>query len=514
MKKHAPIIYSILSGILLSLCFAPVASAALGWLALIPLFAACSNTTPRRAAFLGWLAGAIFFLISLIWLRHVTWIGFIALSFYSALYFIPFAIFIALRPGGWSSMARCKNLLWMAGAAIVWAASEYLRATLLTGFPWNLLAVSQAQQISLIQIAEWGGVYLVSALMVFVNAGLAVTLLQYTGGLRQRGYRIHIELMSAMFLLALSSSFGLRVLLQSKPSTEPVHVALIQPNIPEVGNWDLADPDLIYERLDNLTRLAQRTSGLDLIVWPETALPDCVRYSPRSAAFVKDLCAAGVPILAGSMDLDWIENDGQLFYNASLLFNPNAEILGTYRKQHLVLFGEYIPFEEKIPLVNALTPINSSFTPGRDATAFRLPGRSDVFSVLICFEDTLPSLARRAVRRGADWLINQTNDSWFDPDSGSVQHLAHAIFRSVETRRPMLRCANTGITCSIDAQGRVQQTLAPRTQGFQVVEISPAQDAPLTFYTQYGDVFAQACLLISIAVFIGCYVQTRKKTHA
>jgi len=556
MKKTLPIAAAVLSGILLFLSFPPFEIAFLGWVALVPLIIACAGAAPRRAVGLGWLAGAVFFLGTLYWLRHVSWLGFIALAFYCALYFIPFALFISLRRCGWRSMARLKNLGWMFGAAAVWAASEYLRGMLFTGFGWNPLGVSQDAQGSLIQIAEWGGVYLLSALMVFTNAASAATLLQYIAGLRSSGYRLHLELMSACFLVALASCFGLRVLLE-KPSTPitaarserlappldsastgratppaepnrreqiqnqsanrpPIRVALIQPNIPEVGNWELADPEQIYNQLEELTDFAGHTLDLDLIIWPETALPDCVRYSPRSAGLVQRMTSAfGVPLLAGSMDYRWRPDGEPDFYNGSMLFNPRGELLGTYHKQHLVLFGEYIPFEEKIPLVNALTPIGTSFVAGREATLFKLPDDPRAFSVLICFEDTLPHLARRAARAGALWLVNQTNDSWFDPDCGSKQHMANAVFRCIETRLPMVRCTNTGITCAIDPKGRITQTLAARTEGFQVAEVMPvdASHSP-TFYTRFGDLFAQACLLVSVAVFIGAFIQRKKPDHA
>jgi len=515
MKKITPIAAAVLSGILLFLSFPPFEIAFLGWVALIPLILVCAGAAPRRAAGLGWLAGAVFFIGTLFWLRHVTWFGFIALAFYCALYMIPFAVFISLRSCGWRSMARLKNLAWIAGAAAVWTASEYVRANFVTGFPWNPLAVSQYAQGTLIQIAEWGGVYLLSALLVFVNAAIAATILQYAAGLRSAGYRIHLELMSAMLLLALASSFGLHTFLARPAAEDPVRVALIQPNIPEVGNWELADPELVYERLEALTDLAGHARNLDLIIWPETALPDCVRYSTRSAELVKRMTRAGVPLLAGSMDYIWRSDGAPDFYNGSMLFDTCGELLSSYYKQHLVLFGEYIPFDGQIPLVNALTPIGSSFTPGKQTTLFKLPGDSRGFSVLICFEDTLPYLARRAAQRGAVWLVNQTNDSWFDPDCGSRQHLANAVFRCIETRLPMVRCTNTGITCLIDEKGRITQTLAPRVQGFQVVEVTPADPARApTLHTRFGDWFAQACLLGSVTLFIWALIQRKKTTHA
>ena len=511
VKKHFPIIGSICAGVLLFLSFPPFDFSFCGWIALIPLLLACAGAAPRRAVFLGWLSGTLFFLSSLYWLRHVTWLGTVGLAFYCALYFIPFAVFVSLRRDAWRSANGVKNIGWMVGAAAVWVAGEFLRANIITGFPWNLLGVSQYRQLPCIQIAEWGGVYSISALLVFVNAAFAVTILQYAAGLRRVG-RMHLEMVCALLAVALVWSLGIHKLLyKPAPGRMPVRVALIQPNIPQVGNWDTPDPEIIYARLEKLTAFAQCTPDLDLIIWPETALPDFVRYSERSAEMVKKLATNGIPLLAGSMDMTWLANGKPEYYNASMLFNPRGELLGTYYKQHLVLFGEYIPFEGKIPLINALTPIGSSFTPGRAATLFKRHGDERGFSVLICFEDSLSYLARKAARAGATWLINQTNDSWFDPDCGSAQHLANAVFRCIETRLPMLRCANTGMTCSIDSFGRINQTLKPRTEGFQIVETVPADpEREATAYVRFGDIFAQACLTGSVALFITLLIKRRK----
>jgi len=514
VKKHLSIIASILTGILLFLSFPPFGISFCGWIALIPLMLACAGAAPRRAAFLGWLSGAVFFASSLYWLRHVSLLGEIGLSFYCALYFIPFAVFVSLRRDGWRSTGGFKNTGWMLGASAVWAASEYLRAIVATGFPWNLLGVSQYKDLAFIQIAEWGGVYAISALMVFVSAAAAVTILQYAAGLRRR-YRMHVEMLSAVLIVALAWALGVQKLLEQKPAGTPVRVALIQPNIPEVGNWEPADPELAYERLEKLTDIARHALNLDLIIWPETALPDFVRFSERSAGLVVRLVTNGVPLLAGSMDVIWRTENQPEYYNASMLFNTRGELLGTYYKQHLVLFGEYIPFDGKIPMINALTPIGSSFASGTRSTLFKRPGDPRGFCVLICFEDSLPYLARKAANAGATLLVNQTNDSWFDPDCGSVQHLANAVFRCVETRLPMLRCANTGITCSIDPLGRVTQTLAPRTQGFQIAETVPADpEREATFYVRCGDLFAQACLLGSVALFITAFTRRRNTKNA
>ncbi|MBM4153380.1 MAG: apolipoprotein N-acyltransferase [Kiritimatiellaceae bacterium] len=505
----------LLSGVLLAFSFEPMGFSFCGWVALVPLMWCCAGGASRRAARLGWLTGVVFFLASLYWLRHVSVLGVIGLALYCALYFIPFAVFVSLRRDGWRSTQGGLNVLWMTGAAIVWAASEYLRAIVATGFPWNFLGVSQYQELAVIQMAEWGGVYLISALIVFVNAAVTITLLQYRHGMR-RTYRVHLELMVAIVLVALAWSFGMKRLLTTEPAhSAPVRIAMIQPNIPEVGNWERVDPEVIYDRLEKWTEKAQDIPDLDLIIWPETAIPDFIRYNRRGAEWLRAVLSGGPPILSGCMDLVTRKDGTEAYYNASMLFDSFGDLLRTYYKQHLVIFGEYIPFDGKIAWIDALTPVDSSFTPGRAATLFTIPEDDRPFSVLICFEDSLPYLARRAALKGATWLVNQTNDSWFDPDCGSAQHLANSVFRCIETRLPMVRCANTGISCSIDTRGRVTQTLAPRTEGYQIVEpvpVDPARTA--TLYVRFGDVFAQACLTGSVALFILLWIKKRNATHA
>jgi len=510
VKKWLPILAAVASGLLLFAAFPPVGAEQTAWVALVPLFIACAFANPRRAAGLGVLSGTVFFVSSLYWLWHVSVIGWLVLALYCALYFIPPAVLIASRRCKWKSRNRAKNLVWIFMTAAVWVASEYVRTRLFTGFSWNLLGVSQWKNLPLIQSAAWGGVYLSSALVVMFNAALAATVLQYLHGLRKT-YRLHVEILAALFLAALVYSVGLHVILMAPACAASLRIALIQPNIPEVGNWSLADPDFTYGQLGSLTETAHAAPALDLVIWPETALPDCVRFSARSDRFVRSLTVNRVPLLVGSMDVEWDDESNPRYFNSTMLFDTRGDLLTCYHKQHLVLFGEYIPFDEKIPFINALTPISASFSAGRDSTLFRLPNDERPFSVLICFEDTMPYLARRAVRAGATWLVNQTNDSWFDPDSGSLQHLANGVFRAVENRVPMVRCANTGMTCAVDPYGRVDRTLPPRIAGFQIVTPAPWTDGPLTFYTRFGDLFAQTCLVLSAGACIFLMVRSRKK---
>jgi apolipoprotein N-acyltransferase len=134
--------------------------------------------------------------------------------------------------------------------------------------------------------------------------------------------------------------------------------------------------------------------------------------------------------------------------------------------------------------------------------------------VLICFEDTVAPLAAQSVRDGARWLVNQTNDGWFDPSAQSEQHLAHAVFRCVENRVPMVRCCNTGVSGLIDAYGTVSSRIKPQTEGHSIAQVIPRyQGEPLTFYTRRGDFFAHVCVLLSISTLIVLRSRSRKRAN-
>ncbi len=502
------ILGSLLSGILLALSFPGFGNSSLAFIGLVPLMFAVQSVSCRKAALLGLLAGFVFFMLSMGWLHNLTGtvagvalkasalLGYAVLALYCALYFIPVAITVSICVKRWGVRGIRTNVRLMFSVTMVWVAAEYLRSFLFTGFPWNALGVSQYASPVLIQIAEWGGVYIVSAGIVWMNTALFVTLLQYIHGVRARQYRPHGELMIGLLPIALSVAYGLHTFFDQPVPSESIQVALVQPNIPQTEKWDREKDQQIRNTLEVLTETAARIDRLDLIIWPETALPDFVRISEPSQDLVWRMSQLGCPLLVGSMDLEYSEST-RTYYNSSILFGTNGAAVVKYDKQHLVPFGEYVPFPM---LMKKFTPIAVDFARGTESTLISLQDKAP-FSVLICFEDIVAPLSVKAVRNGARWLVNQTNDAWFDPGSQSEQHLAHAVFRCIENRVPMARCCNTGITCTIDAFGTVTRNLEPRASGFAVNEIHPRPDGlQKTFYTRHSDAFAKFALLASATV--------------
>jgi len=503
------------TGIITALVFAPFEMADAAWCALVPLLIACAYVKPAHVWRLGWLAGTVFWLVTIFWLTKVTYFGWFLLCLYCGLYTIPFALVSAWWFRRFGVGRFVMNALFMVVITAVWISSEYLRMTLFTGFPWNPLGAGIHANLAFIQHASWGGVHALSGMLVWANAAIALTILRYLKHHARIGRKPHPELMMGMAMIVAAFVVGGRMARDVYVGGQEMRIALIQTSIPQYDKWTVEMVDMIYDRLRDLTSLAVHRTQPDLVVWPETAVPDDVRLSEDSYDLVDALSRMGSPILVGSMDAEAVVDRKPLYYNSSFLFDTNGVIVQVYEKRHLVLFGEYVPLHEHVRFITAMTPIMESFTPGKTSTVFRLPGRDIPFSSLICFEDTMAYLGRESVRNGARLLINQTNDGWFDPSSASRQHMALSILRAVENRVPVVRSANTGYTCAIDARGQVTDILMDFEgrydgPGFRLVSVQiPPEGMPLTFYTRYGDVLVWICLPIGLAAWLAAWQANR-----
>ena len=491
------------SGVALACAFPPVAVSGLAWFALVPLLLAARGRPPREAS--GWalLAGLAFWLPSLRWISCVTTAGWLTLAAYCALYMIPPVLLWARWPVRFGEEHGAR-ILRVAAFAAAWTAAEYLRGVLLTGFPWNPLGVSQARSVGLIQHAAWGGAGAVSALVALANAALASEL----DGLirRRRAGRVELTLALGLLIAALISgqrmqNAGLR---RESGAGRNLRIAMIQTAVPQFEKWTPEFIEDMYGKIGRLTDAALRSGPLDLLVWPETAVPDDLRMSADAFDLLSSIDWRGVPALVGALDSEFGAAARPAYYNTAYLIEDGRRIVQTYDKQHLVLFGEYVPFGDALPFLRRLTPVEQTVEAGRRPVVFRLPGDQARFSVLICFEDVIPRLSRDFARRGAELLVNMTNDAWFDGSAGARQHLWNSVFRCVETRLPMARCANSGITGWVDSTGRVREEL-PATgpdgapvPGFLRATLPLAgPDPAATFYLRHGDVWSWLCLAAS-----------------
>jgi apolipoprotein N-acyltransferase len=505
---------AVVSALLLFAVFPPLEWTWAAGVALVPLLVMARRAPEQMAQKMGFTAGFLFWLLSIRWLTHVTVVGWIFLSAYCALYMLP-AVRLANRwRGGAAGFAG--------SLAVVWCGCEFLRGWIGGGFPWNPLGAGLTPWLPGIQIAEFGGVWLVSGLVVFANALLAWAIAERRG---RASLAICAVVVAAVVgwgawrvhQLESDQDRAQRARLQQDGSVvaapagrgvlseRSIRLALVQTSIPQDEKWVASKITMIYERLLDLTRKAQADPAVELVIWPETALPDDVRNSEPSYSLVWNLCTNGTQILTGSLDTSVLDTSEPLYFNSAFLFDEEGMIIGEYDKRHLVVFGEFIPFDRWLPWSwRSALRMPLSISAGKEGAVFHAGKGQIPLAPLICFEDILPYLARADVRAGARMLVNITNDAWFDAVLAPHQHMRNAVLRAVENRVPLVRAANTGVSCVIEPSGRVAAFLsdgAGRTDASGVLWADvavPPDGAPLTFYARFGDMYGIACAAATV----------------
>src|SRR6266567_6566484 len=553
-----PWLAAICSGLLCVACFPPFNQNWLCWIALTPLIAAVwfsgQNSKRRwlRDLSLGYVAGVIFFTAAFSWLGALGtlydnfWLHSLSLllSIYLGLNFAFWSWFCGLlRPpvaatvpaadagarqvaNKWSAMlerarrtAPAPQSPWLRSTsnlrlafllACAWVAHEWLRGWLFTGFGWNGLGVALHANWPLIQITEFTGVVGLSFMVVFANVIALTTVRRLILEARTHAMRPHYDLTLTMAAIVGVLTFGVRAV-QISPPTKPLRVAAVQSNIPQNQKFDPQFTRKIFDQFTRLSEIAlQSNPPLDLLIWPESSMPGPVLEDRESYQFVMSLSeSTKSDLLLGTID----EEEGHA-YNAALLVSEGGEQVQLYRKLHLVPFGEYVPGRHWVPLLARIVgdQVPGDFAAGKEYTVFNLTNSDVQVAPLICFEDTIGELTRRFVLPtetdpGANLLVDITNDGWFLHSAGSHQHLANAIFRCVETRRPMVRAANTGVTCFVNQSGRITQVLRDEsdstfTEGVLTGEINVPTEHELTFYARHGELFAKSCVVITLVAIL------------
>ena len=490
---------SILAAGLLSLSFTSFNLWLFAWCGFIPLFIALENKSLRQAFIITFFCGVVFWSLTIYWLIHVTLLGQIVLVLYLAIYFGLFGCVIYL-----SRFLSVKCCLFFLPAS--WVLLEYLRSYLFTGFPWAIIGLSQYKNLPIIQIADITGAWGVSFLVVLVNVALYLFL--------RRNLKTKI-LLIPFLVLFLALGYGV-VRLNYKPDwcndKKQLKISVVQGNIPQDLKWDKRAVSFIQNRYRQLS-IEAAADKPDLIIWPEASVPGL--WGQDDAEFAQVFSLAGqfnTHLLVGA-----VSYFNQNYFNSALFINPQGSLVATYNKMHLVPFGEYIPFKNIFPFLETIAPIGD-IQPGREYILFRLnpallerPVRASAqpanFGVLICFEDLFPELSREYVKRGARFLVNITNDAWYKEGSAPYQHFAASVFRSVENRVYLARCANTGISGFIDPAGRILGVVRNAqgkeifVQGFNSQNICLAA-GKRTIYNHYGDFFIVLCLLLDIGVIV------------
>jgi apolipoprotein N-acyltransferase len=562
---------------LLWACFTPLDFGPLAWVALVPLCMLIRATNRTRKMYRSlYLFGFVWSAVTLQWMRlgHISmYVALAALSAYIAFYFPVFV--------GLSRVAVHRFKVPLAFAVpVVWTGLEFLRAHIMTGFSWYYLGHSQWRWVELIQISDLVGAYGVSFIVALANAGLASVIplalfrkLQLVSDDAQSGVvgsnrpLITVAVCVAVLASAVGYGFQRRSAANFK---QGARVALIQGDFPSEVKANPERATDIVRKHDELT-LAAMQYGLndataaqrpELVIWPESMFPwpmfdveegvtdqELLRLRPPNARTSHE---AWIQMFRSNEAIKRVESDARTF-NAAMLLGMNSirgtrdgeeqrnsvafvtptGLQGRYDKMHLVMFGEYVPLKDKLPLLSRLTPYGSQhgIEAGTKAKVFDYAGYR--FSPVICFEDTVPHLVRGLVKtaeasgKQLDFLVNNTNDGWFHGSSELDQHLITAAFRCVETRTPMVRAVNTGVSAFIDGDGVIREPdvfidgdnknrkfLQENGRWSKQLNAALIDNVPLddrtSFYVRTGDVFAGSCGLACLLLLGVGFVDRRR----
>lgn len=494
-----PAALAAVSGVLYGVSFPPFDFSTLAWFCFIPVLLETDCSFPARRfhrtqSFVGGLVmGLVANLIIFIWL----WQTFRAASI-SDLTTLPAWIFLSLLLSLYFAMFKWLYDFFPATAARPWIAAalwvclEHVRSHALTGFPWALLSDTQIHLKPFLQLASLTGAPGLSYGLIVFNA-VAADLIR----LRKKSAWINFGVvLSLLSFLVVWGAWRCRHTDRSVSERRPFRVAVLQGNIDQYQKWDQQYESNIRATYERLVERAV-SSKPDVVVWPESAVPGWIPNEIRYVEWVKAIAIkSNVPHLVGS-----VSSRSGRDYNAVFLINPSGALAAEYDKRHLVPFGEYVPFggflSKWIPYLGQV----GTFEAGAGPNVFSVGDAH--LGPTICYEMIFPSLVRAAVRKGADVLVNITNDGWFLRTGAPAQHYAANILRAVENGCFVIRSANTGISAIIDPCGRERARSQLLTEDMLVADIVPNRMP--TLFTLFGDWFRILCWVLSFASFIVIY---------
>jgi apolipoprotein N-acyltransferase len=454
----------------------------LAWFALVPLLAGLKGAGVRQAFWKGAVTGFVFFVGSLYWISYVKPMGTLA-----PLGWILLSTYLALFHGAFAALT-CQGLrqdrpwavLWIPA---LWTLLEALRGWLLTGFPWEGLGYSQYRNQAVLPLAASCGVYGLHYLVCLGNVIL------FSMGWGERGLAAGKMKWQAAGALAVLGLCGWAGRFQEEPAAAKIKVAVIQGNINQDQEWT---PEYRRSLMAGYRRLmeASLAQGARLMVWPEGTFPGLYSQSPRESGELAAFASKNkVDLLLGADNFD----PPAQYSNSAILLGADGGFQ-EYRKQHLVPFGEFVPFRTLLPFVDKAVQRFGlvDFSPGSAPAAFRTQGGKA--APLICYEGIFPELAARAVGLGANLLVVITFDTWYGDSAAPYQHVSQAVLRAVENRRWLARAGATGISCFISPQGEILDPIALDTEGTAVRDLTLYTGR--TPYQRWGNWFLVLCGLI------------------
>lgn len=493
----------------------------LAFIYLVPVFYIIYTSSWKTVWFYGLFYGFIFYYFYNYWLEtfHP-----LAILIAPVLESVQYALlFLALK---WTQRLFKKH--YPLFTCLFYNAYLYLTQQGFLGYPYGNITSALYEYTALIQIVSITGIWGLGFILTLPQTMLASWIYGKFERKRLRYFLCSVVLL----LLVWTGGYVALEYYDNKEYDESITIAAVQHSADTwQGGYSTYKEN--FETLTSLTEEAISNNVVDMVVWSETAFVPSVSWHQsynisittrnlvnRFVNFGKNL---GVPLITGNpegvikdKDFDPVLENGDWnwkTYNTVIYFS-DGEIKGTYRKQHLVPFTEYFPYEKEFPRLYELLKANDYkwWEKGEESTVFEYNGIK--FSTPICFEDTFGCISAEFVSGGADMIINLSNDYWSRSVQAEVQHFQLAVFRAVENRRPLLRSTNSGITALVLPSGRIVNPLEPFTQCYGIYDVPIDKDAPLTFYTRHPDLFGRlfvALTLYSVLYSLSITIYTKIK---
>ncbi len=480
--------------------------------ALVPMLTALQGAAKKRAVGCGLIVGLFHFVTLLYWVVIAVgryggfpWYLSCPTLLLLALYMSLFVIVFALSARFLINNASPLVTVW--AVPCIWVGLDWIRSFLFSGFPWMDLGYALWKIPFLIQVADLVGHHGVTFLLVLINVLLALLL---NGKLKN--VSVLPIVLPVMILLACAGSYSAVRWHQTETEMEGARrarIGVVQGNIDQGRKWIPEEQKKTVMNYLGRTDFLSAASQLDLVVWPETALPFYPPNSPLMIPLRTFMQKSDFSLLTGSPWYEILDREKRdiRFSNRAFLLLPDGSYGDYYDKSHLVPYGEYVPVKKLFPFLAPLVEAVGDFTPGKVGEPLQYKGIKG--GVLICFESIFPGIAREWVKNGANVLINLTNDAWYGKSSAPYQSFAMSIFRAVENRRSLIRSANTGISGFIDPLGRIMMSSQIFVPWAASVDIALMEE--ITFAVRYGYLFAPLCFLLGVGMCLGVLMRRRQE---
>jgi apolipoprotein N-acyltransferase len=513
----------IATGLMVAALFPPFSFSLLAWICMIPLLIALWSIDGKHRAkkgfLIGYLAGAISFGIQVSWLSTVSWLGPIVLAGYLSIYWGIFGAFAATIGNPWNqkkgiSETPARSLFNAFTHAAIFAGLEVARGWMLTGFGWNGLGVAFHETLAISQVADLLGVAGLTLMLVFFQAVIVQCFRRLKRAPADGKKSPRWDFTVTAVVIGVLLGYGiLRISLENNKPSVSLKTLLVQINIPHEGArvlWPTQQVHMTYEEetLEALKNIADQDdknlqeamqknaegeielNAPDWVLWPETALNGRLLSTDdgQYGSYIENLdtisrvreSGGNFKLIYGAVEIEGEAHEDGLYqkenakiYNSIVVETPSGDIQ-TFRKHHLVIFGETIPLLDTFPFLQTIYEQQSgqkyygSFSAGESLEPLEVDLRGQTIQIIpsVCFEDTVPRLTRKFIRNSPQIIVNLTNDGWFKTSPAAAQHFANARFRAIELRRPMLRCANTGVSAAISTIG---STAHPKTGKNQAI---------------------------------------------